>query len=99
METDYCRMKDGCIFCDRLLCEGKRSTDGMTINPNEMKKVFRCNRCGKEIGNLECYESAKILRKRVPDGDPKIFDVWFMDYCNDCAKEMDVEKELGVVKV
>ena len=87
MESKYCQMKDGCFMCDLLMCEGKKMS--------ERPKVYHCQKCGKEIGNMECYESAKILRKRVPDGDPKIFDVWFMDYCNDCAENMDIEKEFG----
>ena len=100
-------MKDGCIMCDFLMCEGMRGTEqreepqylnevkGLVTNMSNMPKVYHCQKCGKEIGNLECYESAKILRKRVPSGDPKIFDVWFMDYCNDCASTIDIEKEFG----
>ena len=62
---------------------------------SERKKIYHCQRCKKEIGSIECYQAAKILRKRIPNGDPKIFDVWFMDYCTDCAKELDPEKEFG----
>lgn len=23
-QTKYCEMENGCLFCDRLLCEGKK---------------------------------------------------------------------------
>jgi hypothetical protein len=56
----------------------------------KLSKTYHCQKCGKEIKSLECYESAKILRERIPENDPKIFDVWFMDYCNGCAKMIDL---------
>ena len=59
-------------------------------------KIVYCQHCGKAIGNVECYQSAKILRGRFPKGDPRVFDVWFMDYCNDCAGHInldDISKE------
>lgn len=59
---------------------------------SESAKIYHCHKCGREIRNLECYQSAKILRERFPKGDPRVFDVWFMDYCNDCAREIPLEE-------
>ena len=84
MSSKYCDANGGCLVCEHLMCEGKDMG-------NEMLKIYHCQNCGKEIGNLACYKSSKILRERLPKGDTKIFDVWFVDYCEDCAKTIPLD--------
>lgn len=84
MSSKYCDVNGGCLVCEHLMCEGKDME-------NEMPKIYHCQNCGKEIKSVECYESAKILRNRIPNDNSSIFDIWFMDYCNDCAKTMNLK--------
>ena len=51
------------------------------------KKKLKCNLCGKVISEDEAEESCKKMRFAMQPNDPNIFDIWFGDYCDECAEK------------
>ena len=56
-------------------------------------KKYTCDKCGKEIKREEATNSCLEMRKSMKDNDPHIFDVWFWNYCTECADKYIQEKE------
>lgn len=55
-----------------------------------------CDKCGKLITKEEADASCDKMRKSMPDNDPHSFDVWFWNYCNDCAEKYISQKKQGL---
>jgi len=36
-QTKYCEMENGCLFCDRLLCEGKKEEKSSNSKNGQMQ--------------------------------------------------------------
>lgn len=50
---------------------------------------YYCDKCGKKITKQEALDNSIVRRKKLDDKDPRIFDVWFEDWCTDCANNWD----------
>jgi hypothetical protein len=59
-------------------------------------KRYVCDKCGKLITRDEADESCKQMRNSMSDTDSDIFDVWFWNYCQDCAQKYISQKKQGL---
>lgn len=62
------------------------------VDFSSMKKKRPCQRCGKIISYEESLNSAAKIRKKLDDTSTLIFDVWFWNYCDDCAENYQEQK-------
>lgn len=46
---------------------------------------YYCDKCEKEITHEEAFRSSFDRRKKLNGEDPRIFDVWFEDWCTQCV--------------
>ena len=46
----------------------------------------KCKNCGKEIRNDEASDGSFIRRRKLTDEDPRVYDVWFEDWCKECSE-------------
>ena len=51
-----------------------------------MRKYY-CDLCKKEIKKEEAMESCVKMRKAMKNDNKDLFDIWFKDYCKDCAEK------------
>ena len=45
-QTKYCEMENGCLFCDRLLCEGKKEEKSSNSKNGHIVEEFGNERRG-----------------------------------------------------
>jgi hypothetical protein len=49
--------------------------------------AYYCDLCKKEVSRKEAEDSSIAMRKAMKNDDPNIFDIWFGDYCKNCANK------------